>query len=146
MIDERVADFLKTVAQASRSVLLLDYDGTLSPFQIERQQAYPYPGVQQLLQHIIDIGRTRVVVITGRDAREMSSLLRLKPFPEVWGSHGLQRLHTNGRCEMPDIPPQVADTLADAKRWLGYQGLQHLAEIKPGCIAVHWRAIEERKA
>lgn len=146
MIDEKVADFLKAVAQAPRSVLLLDYDGTLSPFQVNRQQALPYPGVQELLQGILDIGRTRLVMITGRDARELGSLLRLKPFPEVWGSHGLQRLRPNGRCEMPDVPPPVAETLADAKRWLGYQGLQHLAEVKPGSIAVHWRALEEHEA
>ena len=146
MIDERMAEFFKEVAQAPRSVLLLDYDGTLSPFQVNRHDALPYPGVQALLQNINDVGRTRLVMITGRDARELGSLLRLRPFPEVWGSHGLQRLRPNGRCEMPEVPTDVATTLADAKRWLGYQGLQHLAEVKPGSIAVHWRALEEHEA
>ena len=47
---------------------------------------------------------------------------------------------------MPDVPPRVAQTLEDAKRWLGYQGLQELAESKPGSIAVHWRALEEAEA
>lgn len=146
MIDEKIADFFRAVSRARRAALLLDYDGTLSPFRINRQEARPYPGVQGLLQNITDVGRTRLVLITGRDARDIGSLLPLRPLPEVWGSHGLQRLRPNGRCEMPEVPAQVAATLNDARRWLGYQGLQHLAEVKPGSIAVHWRALEEHEA
>jgi trehalose 6-phosphate phosphatase len=143
---ENVEDFLESVARAQRSVLLLDYDGTLAPFKVERQKAMPYAGVSKLLQQIIDTGRTRVVIVTGRDARDISQFLRLRPMPEVWGSHGLQRLLPDGSCEMPEIPADVAEVLDDARRWLDYQGLHDLAEIKPGSIAVHWRALEESAA
>lgn len=143
---ENVDDFLESVGRAPRSVLMLDYDGTLAPFHVDRQKAVPYAGVASLLQQIIDKGRTRLVIVTGRDAREISQLLPLQPMPEIWGSHGLQRLLPDGSCEMPEIPAEVAEVLDSARRWLDYQGLHDLAEIKPGSIAVHWRALEESAA
>ncbi|HEX2917492.1 MAG TPA: hypothetical protein VHN81_03180, partial [Edaphobacter sp.] len=58
--------FLDRVAIAPSSVLLLDYDGTLAPFRIERDQAYPYAGVIPILESIQQNGRTELIVITGR--------------------------------------------------------------------------------
>ncbi|MGO9088271.1 MAG: trehalose-phosphatase [Candidatus Sulfotelmatobacter sp.] len=134
------------MAKAPLSVLLLDYDGTLAPFSANRQQALPYEGLTNLLQRIVDSGRTRLVIVTGRDAREVGPLLGLRPPPEVWGAHGLQRLWPDGICEMPEIPLAVERSLDDARRWLNYQGLQDLAEIKPGSIAVHWRGFDNAAA
>ncbi len=137
---------MNRVTRAQRSVLLLDYDGTLAPFSVDRRRAVPYPGLRDLLQQIIEVGRTRLVIITGRDAHEIDPFLRLRPAPEIWGSHGLQRLLPDGTCDMPEIPDAVSQVLDDAKRWLEYQGLHDLAERKPGSIAVHWRALEQTAA
>jgi trehalose-phosphatase len=142
----KIDQFLKAVAKAPFSALLLDYDGTLAPFSVERDQAFPYAGVRELLQKILDMRRTRLIIVTGRDAREIWPLLCLQPPPEVWGAHGLQRLRTDGTCKMPDISASVARALDEAHRWLIYQGLEELAEIKPGSIAVHWRVFEEAAA
>ena len=144
MVNQKDIDnFMQWVAQAPLSALLLDYDGTLAPFSVDRRQALPYEGVVTLLQEIIDTGHTRVVMITGRDAREIGPLLGLSSTLEVWGSHGLQRLRSDGTCEMPDVPPKVAQVLEEAAGWLEYQGLQSMAETKPGSIAVHWRGLSE---
>ena len=143
MLQRNIEEFLESVARARQSVLLLDYDGTLAPFSVDRHRAVPYPGLRDLLQQIIDTGRTRLVIVTGRDAHEIDPFLRLRPAPEIWGSHGLQRLLPDGRCQMPEIPPAVAEVLDDARRWLEYQGLDDCAERKPGSIAVHWRALAQ---
>lgn len=144
--NEEIADFFRRVTNAPLSALLLDYDGTLAPFSISRDRAMPYEGVVDVLQRIADTGLARLVIVTGRDAREVGPLLGLQPSPEVWGAHGLQRLRQDGSCEIPEIPMDVARVLDDARRWLSYQGLQHLAEIKPGSIAVHWRTFDEAAA
>ena len=120
--------------------MFLDYDGTLAPFSVDRQRAVPYPGLRDLLQQIIDVGRTRLVIITGRDAHEIDPFLRLRPAPEIWGSHGLQRLLPDGTCDMPEIPDAVSQVLDDAKRWLEYQGLHDLA----GAATAYRRALEKR--
>jgi trehalose-phosphatase len=146
MLQRNIEELLESVARARQSVLLLDYDGTLAPFSIDRHRAVPYPGLRDLLQQIIETGRTRLVIVTGRDAHEIDPFLRLRPAPEIWGSHGLQRLLPDGRCQMPEIPPAVAEVLDDARRWLEYQGLDDCAEQKPGSIAVHWRALSQTEA
>jgi trehalose 6-phosphate phosphatase len=142
-VKSQLKPFLQTLARASESVLLLDYDGTLAPFQARRDQAYPYPGVALLLQEIVRSCRTRVVVISGRDAMDVFPLLNLHPRPEVWGNHGLHRLKADGSTEMPRLDERTLDGLSDADRWLGYQQIRHLAEFKMGGVAVHWRGLSE---
>jgi trehalose 6-phosphate phosphatase len=133
--------FLRTISTARQAVLLLDYDGTLAPFHIRRDEAFPYPGVAQALQEVVSNGRTRVVVITGRDVSELHSLLIVHPRPEIWGVHGLQRLRPDGALEVLNLNQRTRNGLSEAKGWLNYQQLLHAAEFKPGGIAVHWRGL-----
>jgi trehalose 6-phosphate phosphatase len=141
-----VERFMESVAQSPVSALLLDYDGTLAPFCLDRQQALPYPGVTALLQEIIANGRTRVAIITGRNAHEVIPLLAVHPTPEIWGCHGLERLRPDGTCETPRVEEPVRRALADADRWLRHQGLHHRAEFKTGAVAIHWRGLDEAMA
>jgi len=137
---------MNAVAQSPVSALLLDYDGILAPFCLNRQEALPYPGMTALLQEIIVNGRTRVVIITGRNAREVIPLLAVHPSPEIWGCHGLERLRPDGTCEAPRVEEPVLHALADADRWLRYQGLHNRAEFKTAAVAVHWRGLDEATA
>ena len=138
--------FFRDISHARQSALLLDYDGTLAPFCRDRLQARPYPGVTALLKEIMSIGRTRVVLISGRRAHEVISLLNLIPAPEVWGTHGLERLHCDGTYEMPEIDLYARDALSEAETWAASLQLQSLVERKPGSVAVHWRDLPEDKA
>ena len=65
--------FLERLRCAPSRVLLLDYDGTLAPFQVNRDRAVPYPEVPPLIARIMAQG-TRVVPISGRPAREVLTL------------------------------------------------------------------------
>ena len=131
--------FLGEVTKAERAVLLLDYDGTLAPFSPNHFSAYPYPGVRRALARIMGNGRTRVVVMSGRPAREVIRLLGVVPFPEIWGVHGLERLRTDGSCDAVPLGKPELFTLAEARSSLEKLGLLSLAEFKTGSIAVHWR-------
>ncbi len=146
IVDRLIPKFMGTLRESSFSALLLDYDGTLAPFSIDRESAVPYPGVRSVLQEISDTTRTRLVIITGRSATHVGPLLGLNPPPEVWGSHGLQRLRPNGDSHALRLDPDTESGLANAERWLAYQGLHHLAEPKPGGLAVHWRGLDEASA
>lgn len=133
--------FFVELSAARESALLLDYDGTLSPFQLERDEAFPYPGVPLLLTEIMNTGHTRVVVITGRPAHEVVPLLGIGPHPEIWGAHGLQRLRSDGSCDLPRLDETTTQALLEADTWLDGVGLHHLSEHKPGGLAVHWRGL-----
>ena len=135
--------FMDEVAQSERNALLLDYDGTLAPFQVDRERAYPYPGVAPLLGSILATGRTRLILVSGRPARDVQRLLGLDPTPEIWGVHGLERLLPSGEYQQRPLSPANRRGLADANAWLEREGMARLAEIKPGSIAVHWRGMEE---
>jgi trehalose 6-phosphate phosphatase len=133
--------FFESLHCSTNAALLLDYDGTLAPFRLERGQAFPYHGVTPLINQIISNGRTRVVMVTGRDANDIVPLLGVAPHPEIWGSQGLQRLRPDGTCEMPQLDESVQQALTEAEEWLHRQDLFGTAETKPGGIAVHWRGL-----
>src|SRR5271169_1149699 len=110
--------FFRDVAQAHQSALLLGYDGTLAPFRQNRYEALPYPGVTPLLKEIIATGHTRLVLITGRCAHELITLLDVFPHPEIWGTHGLERLRTDGSHEMQPIDQYTLEALSAADEWV----------------------------
>jgi trehalose 6-phosphate phosphatase len=141
-----IDSFLEAVGRAPQSLLMLDYDGTIAPFRKNRDQAFPYPGFSLLLQEIVCTGRTRVVIISGRDANELVPLLEVEPRPEIWGLHGLQRLNPDGSIEISPLDESTTEALSAAEIWLHYQQLQHTAEFKTGSIAVHWRGLGECEA
>ena len=135
--------FFDQLARAETSALLLDYDGTLAPFSTDRDRAFPYPTVPELLERIMSTGRTRLVVVTGRRAADVLTLLPVTPFPEVWGAHGLERLKCDGSYELLAVDEHTQRALAEADARLRLEGLDKLAEIKPGSIAVHWRGYSD---
>ncbi len=142
----QLESFLGLVSRAPRSLLMLDFDGTLAPFRKERNKVVPYPGVTSALQNILATGRTRVVIISGRDVTETVPLLSIKPHPEVWGLHGLQRLKADGTIELRELDESTLQGLAAAENWVRSQNLLDAAEFKSGSIAVHWRDLAQSEA
>lgn len=139
--------FLEKVRQAERRVLLLDYDGTLAPFTADRARAFPYKEIPELISRIMRC-ETRVVLISGRPATELLFLSGIHPHPEIWGSHGAERLWPDGSYEV-DAPPRAQrEALQIASKSLRAAGLDSRTETKPGGLAVHWRGLspEERVA
>ena len=141
------AAFIARIADAPSRVLLLDYDGTLAPFHVRPELAVPYPEVAAALEDIMQAGGTRVVIVSGRPADELPPLLRLTQQPEIWGSHGWERLLADGRriVETPGNAARCA--LADAAGAIGGllpQGAR--LEQKLASIALHWRALPEDTA
>ena len=134
--------FFEQLSGARSRVLLLDYDGTIAPFSVQRNRAFPYPTVPELLDCIMSTCRTRLVLITGRAAREIPPLLGLDPHPEVWGASGFERLCADGRYEVGRLSADVQQALCEAEAWLDKEGLHRSTELKPGAVAVHWRGLK----
>ncbi len=134
--------FFQTLRAASESALLLDYDGTLAPFQVDPRTALPYPGVCELLDRIIDQGRTRVVLVTGRWIKDLLPLLRLGRIPEIWGSHGWEQLQPDGEYQTASIGEAALRSLVNADGWTGQvEAAGGRCEHKPAGLAIHWRGL-----
>jgi trehalose-phosphatase len=133
-------EFFTRVARALARVLILDYDGTLAPFQVRPERAVPYPGVEEVLDDIMAAERSRVVIVTGRTVGDLVPLLNLQRRPELWGTHGWERLLPDGRGARAELDQDVRRRLHEGERRareLARVGAR--VETKPASVALHWR-------
>ncbi len=135
--------FFARLHRAGRGLLMLDYDGTLAPFQPDPAAALPYPGVAEALDRIIAAGRTHVAIVTGRSLAQGLPLPALAAPIEVWGAHGHERRRSDGRCESRPLPEAVIDALVTVDDWIDEALLAGArCERKPASVAFHWRGLE----
>jgi len=126
-------DFFRSLTAAKQGVLMLDYDGTVAPFSRDRRHASPYPGISELLAEIMRTG-TRLIIVSGRSARDIPRLLGIQPPPEIWGSHGVERLYP--------VNDEALQALGEAEVRLDEQCLGPHIEVKLAAVAVHWRGLD----
>ena len=82
------ARLVREFRQASRRLLLLDYDGTLAAFQANPQRAQPDPELRLLLRALTDNPLNRVVIISGRDRATLETWLGHLPLDFI-AEHGV---------------------------------------------------------
>lgn len=143
---EKLDAFFAARSRSESALLLLDYDGTLAPFCVDRFKARPWAGARELLNKIQLQGRTAIAVISGRPAGEVARLLDLTPSPEIWGLHGAERLHADGRREMEEFSEETRSTLDGLRERLKRESFGGLYEDKPNAVVMHWRGVSPRKA
>lgn len=143
---EKLDAFFAALSRGERALLLLDYDGTLAPFCVDRSEARPWAGIREMLKRIQLQGRTAIAVISGRPADEVARLLDLMPSPEIWGLHGAERLHGDGRREMEEFPEETRSTLDGLRERLKRESFGGLYEDKPNAVVMHWRGVSPDKA
>ena len=138
--------FFLRFAGHTRPLLLMDYDGTMSAFRVDRFKSRPWAGVHELLARIQQQGRSRMVVITGRPAAEIAPMLALDPPLEVWGLHGAERLYPDGRRELERAPAATKAKLEELRKFLKRDSLGGLFEDKANGVVMHWRGVSRKKA
>ncbi|MCK4691125.1 MAG: trehalose-phosphatase [Desulfuromonadales bacterium] len=134
--------FWGRLRRADSALLLLDFDGTLSPFVVDPARARPYPGVAELLRNIAGVETDRLVVISGREVASLRHCLGLDPPPELWGCHGWQRCLPGGRAVQRPLPDGVTGLLELAASLVRDAGFARQLERKPVSLALHWRGLE----
>lgn len=144
--DKKLDLFFSHFVDGERPVLLLDYDGTLASFRVDRFKAKPWAGVRGLLEHIQRQGRTRLAIITGRPASEIAPLLELDAPIEVWGLHGAERLYPDGRKVLETAPPAARKKLDELRAMLLNDSLGGRFEDKSNAVVMHWRGVAAHKA
>lgn len=139
-------EFLRAAADAPERLLLLDYDGTLADFRVDRFKAKPWAGVTELLKAIQKQPRTRIAAITGRPPEEVAAMLQLHEPIEVWGLHGAMRLRADGKKKLETQTPHVKRALSRLRKHLQCDALGGLFEDKPNAAVMHWRGHSPAKA
>lgn len=135
-------EFVARIAKAPARLLLLDYDGTLAPFRVKPEEARPYPEVLPVLREIMRGRATRVVIVSGRPAGELPPLLQLDERPEIWGSHGWERLAPDGATEVQQPNDDERRALEAAERAAAAAvACGARMERKLASLALHWRGL-----
>lgn len=123
--------------------LFLDYDGTLAPFRVERDEAVPYEGLHPLLRAIASKTATRLVIVSGRPVADVERLLALDADHEIWGCHGLEHRLSDGSVERVKLPAAATNALRRARQSAEQLDLGEQIETKPTSVAVHVRGITD---
>lgn len=144
--EKRLNRFFDAFEGAAQPLLMLDYDGTLAPFRVDRFKARPWAGVREILTGIQNQGKTRMVVVTGRPAGEIASLLGFERPPEIWGLHGAERLYPNGRRRLAEAPATARGKLEELHSQLDRDALGGLFEKKDNAAVMHWRGVPAQRA
>ena len=143
---QRLDSFFAAFGGKDKALLLLDYDGTLAAFRVNRFTAKPWAGIRQLLNAIQQQDKTQIVVITGRPAIEILPMLALEKAIEVWGLHGWERIRPDGRRELEHLSEEAQGQIEALHGQLRRDSLGGLLETKPNAAVMHWRGVSPEKA
>jgi len=135
--------FFERLYTSKNNALILDYDGTLAPFHENPAKAFPYEGATDLLDELMGVPGLRVVIVSGRWIKSLQPLLKLRKPPEIWGSHGIERLMPDGSYEVVPVEEETLEGLVAADEWVDSAGFRGRVERKPGSVALHWRGVDE---
>jgi trehalose-phosphatase len=96
-----------------------------------------------LLDGLMKVSGLRLVIVSGRWIRSLQPLLNLAKQPEIWGSHGIERLKPDGSYEVVPVEEETLEGLVAADEWVDLSGFRGRVERKPGSVALHWRGVDE---
>ncbi|MEP6980351.1 MAG: bifunctional alpha,alpha-trehalose-phosphate synthase (UDP-forming)/trehalose-phosphatase [Nakamurella sp.] len=143
---------LEEVAETSRLLVAVDFDGTLAPIVDEPSAARPLPTSMEGLHQLAAIPGTEVAVISGRARAVLPDLLDDDVSDlHLVGSHGAEGVgDTDPAAEgTVELTPTAKKRLGELLRSLQQIAAEHQGvalEIKPTGVAVHVRALTERSA
>jgi trehalose 6-phosphate phosphatase len=123
----------------STTALFLDYDGTLTPIVKDPHNALLPIKTRKILERLALA--TQVVIVSGRDAKDVSNLVDLPGITYV-GCHGFDIIDRNGNLLSSALGDKFGELLTVAKRKLedefrDFPGV--VVEAKRHAVAVHFR-------
>ena len=137
-LEAAIRHTLDAVARGS-SLLALDYDGTLAPFRVERDEARPPAELRALLQRLAASPATRFVIVSGRPVVDLERLVDVDPLPELFGVHGWEHRLADGSRADPQLPAEVERALLAEWSQLEAGGDAAHIERKSAGLALHLR-------
>lgn len=137
--------FWELASAAPRRYLMLDYDGTLAPFRVDRDEAVPLPAALARLRAIAVAGGTSIAIVSGRPVHEIEILIG--PFPATLvGEHGWEQRKPTSEVVRHPVPERVAGALKRAASTAREHGLGGNLECKRASIVLHTRAFSPSEA
>ncbi len=122
-------------------ILLLDYDGTLTPIVSDPAEAKIEPARKKFLTELAK--RHTLAIITGRDIESLRGVFGdIPPTIYVITSHGAS-IYRNGRLLKRFATAKAPDLSSLKEKLSSVKGV--IIEEKEGCFAVHYRKVGEKE-
>jgi trehalose-phosphatase len=137
--------FWERVRTAEHRLLLLDYDGTLAPFRVDREAAVPLPGVAELLGELSRQERGQVAILSGRPIDQLLGFLGDLSIHLV-GENGWETCFSGRGTIRHPLPSGFETLLRDALAAAQDTGLAHRLERKRSGLVLHTRGLEADEA
>ncbi len=138
-------EFWASVRYAGHRLLMMDYDGTLVPFQIDRSEAWLPSDLRGRLRRVAAVAGTYVVIISGRGVWELGRLLGPMGAHLV-GEHGWEEQTPDGRVILRRLPGEAAKDLGRAARAARANGWGQHLERKRCSLVLHTRGLPPERA
>lgn len=144
------ANAFAQLAERSRLLLCLDYDGSLAEIAAEPSRAFPAAGIRETLARLAEVpSRLTVAIVTGRSVAEARRLLGASRGLIFSGLHGLEIARPDGTSYVAPVALACSPELDRIRDWLALnvppqQGF-HI-EDKGIAVGLHYRAVEPRMA
>jgi len=100
------------IASSTQRALLLDFDGTLASFSVDRDAARLAPGLREILGRIVERGGTALAIVSGRRLSEIEERLAGLDL-RLFGEHGWEERLPGGARRL-HLPGAAARDLLDA--------------------------------
>ncbi len=142
---EGIPDFWDIVRSASHRCLVLDYDGTIAEFQVDRMSARPLPGVVDLLIQIRDRTDTYLAMMTGRPISELLTLMGDLLLP-ISGSQGTEFRTPDGTAQTHVLSDEQEELLALAEADARALTSAGRIERKISSVGLHTRGVDPETA
>lgn len=142
-INEKIKDTLLTAySSAKKSLLLLDYDGTLVPLQKDASAAKPTSEVIALLKKLKQNSLSQVVIVSGRSYQELGTWLSTKA-DYLIAEHGIWSTYPDGKWKsnMPPSPTWKIPVRRIMSRYVYLTPGAHIEE-KTHSLVWHYRSAE----
>jgi len=140
-----IPGFWEAVRAAPHRCLVLDYDGTLAPFHVDRMKARPLEGIVELLTAIRDETDTYLAIMTGRPLRELLALVGDLDIP-VSASQGSEFMYPDGRHEALVPSERQRERLDRAEEEARARAHGGRVERKIAGVALHTRGVDPEAA
>jgi trehalose 6-phosphate phosphatase len=138
-------EFWLRAREASSTILLLDYDGTLAPFHPDRMQAIPLDGVMPALATLNALDDMTVALVSGRPVAEIQELTGISDLV-IAGTHGFELYRPDHRIQRIDPNPNLLEKLDMIEEIAVDTVGRELAERKIATVALHTRKLDDGQA
>jgi len=121
-----------------KTLTILDYDGTIAPFKVNRYEAYPDPELLDIILKLTELFPQYITtIISGRSAKEVQQLIGKVNNIVIWGNHGWEKIDANGSYKRFKISNTTMKALKLAISEAEKYGMSKNCEIKIASIALH---------